>query len=124
VVIDTSCGENTGAKQFTVFGVNFTGWKKVDIFVNLDKNNMEGYFAWSLRNVLRRGLPKADSTHYLNPISAGVQTCITVHKTKSQKLFQKQMASWSFSAATVASLDALADAYQAKSLPKCQLPLI
>ena len=41
VVIDT-CGENTSAKEFTIFGVNFAGWKKVDIFANLDKQNMKG----------------------------------------------------------------------------------
>lgn len=87
-VIDT-CGEKNNGDN--IFGVNFAGWKKVNFWPNLDRNNMEGYLCWSLRNVLRRAHPGANDNHYLNPDDAGVQTCITVHKKKAEAHFGKKI---------------------------------
>ncbi len=119
VVIDT-CGEQTGAKNYKVFGINFSGWTKVEIWPNLNRNNMRGYFAWSLRNVLLRKRPTANSTYYLNAESAGNQACIDVHRKKTNALFPRNKNDWQFSGATVYNLEKLAEDY-AKLLPDFQL---
>lgn len=115
VVIDT-CGETMTKKSFVVFGLDFTGWNKVDIIPNYDPRNAKGYFAWSLRNVLQRGKPGPDNSYYLSPTGAGISTCINVHKKKSQRLFGKQFKQdWKFDGASIDSLSPLADQYE-KSL--------
>lgn len=85
VIIDT-CGEQN--KGTTFFNVDASGWKIVKYFPNHIKGELEGYLAWSLRNVLRREMPNTTNTHYLNPISAGVNTCVQVHFKKAKALFQ------------------------------------
>jgi len=119
VVVDT-CGEHTGSNNYNVFGVDFSGWTKEEIYPNLDKRNMRGYFAWSLRNVLMRKKPSANDNHYLNPETAGVQVCIDVHKKKSYALFARSKNEWQFSGATVENLEGLAEEY-AKTIPEFQL---
>lgn len=116
VVIDT-CGENSHARNMTAFNVDFTGWTRTDLFPNLDRGNFTGYFAWSLRNVLRRVQPGPNDSHWLNPVGASVQVCIDVHKKKAKALFGGEMRNWQFAGATVANLDALASAYEAKLKP-------
>jgi len=88
VVIDT-CGEKVNNND--IFGIDFTGWKKVNVWPNFDRSKMEEYLAWTLRNVLQRGKPDADSNHYLNPIDAGINTCVDVHKRKARALLGKKI---------------------------------
>lgn len=121
VVIDT-CGESTQPRQMKVFNVDFNGWTRTDVFPNLNRGNFTGYFAWSLRNVLRRVQPGHADSHWLNPVGASTQVCIDVHKKKSKALFGGEMRNWQFAGATVANLAALADAYEA-SLPAFVCPV-
>lgn len=117
VIIDT-CGERGNRGNPVVFDVDFTGWKYVEVFPNLDRNNMSGYFAWSLRNVLRRGAVNADTDYYLSPTGAGVAVCIDVHKKKAKALFnQREFQAWQFAGASLANLDGLANAYAAGLKP-------
>ena len=90
VVIDT-CGEKVTGN--TIFDVNFTGWNKVNAWPNLDRSKMDGYLAWSLRNVLQRGAPNEASSHNLNPITTTTDVCVSVHKKKAQALFGKKIQS-------------------------------
>ncbi len=86
VVIDT-CGEhNNGQNQTKYFGVNFQGWQKIDLMPNFDPNNVPGYLAWSLWNVLLRSRPTMNSTFHLNPETATVLTCVNVHQKKARLL--------------------------------------
>lgn len=92
VIIDT-CGESTTNKTNLIFDVDFTGWNRVNVWPNYIKGAVEGYLAWSLRNVLRRGDINNDSNFWLTPERAGVSVCINVHKKKSKDLFGKKICS-------------------------------
>ena len=116
VVIDT-CGE----KQPTniIFECDFTGWSKVNYWPNLIRSEMMGYFAWSLRNVLRRGKPSIDDNYYFNMIDAGTKTCIEVHKKKIIALFGKKSVYLKINfldscSEVLSKINDLADAYQTK----------
>ena len=85
VVIDT-CGERDRKNEMTCFGVNFNGWTKVNFWPNYIQQNKDGYLAWSLRNVLQRTAVSSESDYYLNPVGAGVGTCIQVHQKKERSL--------------------------------------
>jgi hypothetical protein len=88
------------------------------VFPNLDRNNLAGYFAWSLRNVLRRGAANAGTDYYLSPVGAGVVVCIDVHKKKAKSLFnQREFQAWQFAGASLANLDGLSNAYEAGLKP-------
>jgi hypothetical protein len=87
VIVDT-CGEKNNGN--IIFDYNFNGWKKVNVFPNHNKNNLKGYLAWSLRNVLNRPNTSNDSKFWLNPVSAGVSTCVDVHYRKAVALFGKK----------------------------------
>lgn len=87
IVIDT-CGEKDNADN--IFGYNFRGWKKINLWVNYDKSRIEQYLAWTIRNVLRRTIPTADDNHWLNPDSGSVELCKKVHATKTKALFGKR----------------------------------
>lgn len=88
VIIDT-CGENVNASK--IFGHNFTKWNIITIRPNFIETEMEGYLSWSLRNVLLRSSPGASDRFYLNPVNAGVATCITVHKKKAASHWNKKV---------------------------------
>ncbi|XWV25771.1 putative ATP-binding protein [Tupanvirus soda lake] len=90
VVIDT-CGEKSTSNTKTFFDVDFTGWKSVNAWPNLERSRMEEYLSWSLRNVLLRDKPRDQDNHYLNPTSAGIGKCIEVHQTKARALFGKKI---------------------------------
>lgn len=90
VVIIDVCNEQNNAKKDIFFGVNFSGWKKLCYFPNYIKGKEEGYFAWTLRNVLQRGIVTEDSSFYLSPEKAGVNVCVDVHKKKSIAIFGKK----------------------------------
>lgn len=85
ICIDT-CGEQSNAKTTKFFDVDFSGWNRKDVYVNLNRNKLDGYLAWSLRNVLRRGAVTSESNYWLNPVGASVQVCIDVHTKKSKSL--------------------------------------
>jgi hypothetical protein len=83
VIIDT-CGEN---KTNTPFEVDFSNWTSVEVFPNLNRNNLMGYLAWSLTNVLSRG---SNGNFYLCPSAKpgqeGINLCKDVHRKKAQAL--------------------------------------
>jgi hypothetical protein len=116
VVIDT-CGERSLEKKGrTFFDVRFNNWERVDIWVNVNiksLDNLQGYFAWSLRNVLLRGKPGPNDNFNLNPISGGTRLCIDIHHKKCSMLFPKknEKALWTFSNATLDNLKSLSDSY-------------
>lgn len=88
VIIDT-CGEKNNKNN--IFGLNFSNWKSLNIYPNRKKSDMEGYLAWSLRNVLLRNKPDELSNHYLNPETVGIETCIDIHARKAKALFGKKI---------------------------------
>lgn len=94
-VITDTCGEfDQNRKRKEVFGVQFDGWNKYFIWANYDKNihDRDLYYAWSLRNVLQRGVPDnyTNDNFLLNPLTAGLSICISVHQKKGKKLFGKK----------------------------------
>lgn len=88
IIIDT-CGERDNADN--IFGYNFRAWKKINVWVNLDKARMEQYLSWTIRNVLQRNRPTFDSNHWLNPEDATVKVCTNVHASKAKALFGKKI---------------------------------
>lgn len=121
VVIDT-CGEQSNRGNPRFFNVDFAGWTYIEVWANLNRADLPGYFAWSLRNVLRRGAPGAADNFSLCPPKAGVGVCIDVHKKKAKALFRaNEFAKWQFAGATEANLAALADQY-ARTLPAFVVP--
>jgi hypothetical protein len=109
VIIDT-CGEASKNVNNSVhFNRDFKGWTRIDLWPNLDRTNLRGYFAWSLRNVLMRGEAGA---FYLNPVISGKEKCINVHHKKTKSLFNpSESKMWNFSNATIENLNGLADSY-------------
>ncbi|ADB04095.1 P-loop ATPase/GTPase [Marseillevirus marseillevirus] len=88
LVVDT-CGEK---KHQTVFGVDMSSWKSVDIFPNKTQN-LKGYLSWSLRNVLERPKFKKGCGYWLNPKDngpEGLELCYNLHKEKAQTLFGRK----------------------------------
>jgi hypothetical protein len=91
VVIVDICNE-TGTST-KAFNINFAEWNTIDFYPNLDIKNLndkyfDDYECWCLNNVLSRPLHTKDSLYWLNPVSAGVDTCIKVHNGKAIKLRQ------------------------------------
>lgn len=122
VVIDT-CGDRQGPNVNSAFDVNFTGWARFDIWPNLNRNDLRGYFAWSLYNVLSRPACSRNSTFYLNPVGAGVAKCIEVHQAKARSLFTAaEMAQWNFNGSTRDSLAQAARAYEAANVAAFVMP--
>ncbi|AAV50873.1 putative ATP-binding protein [Acanthamoeba castellanii mimivirus] len=115
VVIDT-CGERNNGD--VAFDVKFTGWNKINVFVNHIRSEMNGYLAWTLRNVLRRTKPTDSDNHFLNPESAGLKVCMDVHRNKATALFGKKIPVLFSSTPNsineaIEKLNEAADAYQA-----------
>lgn len=113
IIIDT-CGENNKGKVF--FNIDFSNWKIQKYTPNLIEGQMDGYLHWSLRNVLRRGVPDASSTHYLNPVSAPLKVCVQVHTKKAKALFGQKTNTpvhWNLTTVddTISKLNEKADAY-------------
>jgi hypothetical protein len=88
VIIDTCGDRNNGGNS--IFDVDFSGWKKMTIMPNYDKSRQDQYLAWSLRNVLRRGLPDQNSNYCLNPVNTSVNLCVEVHGKKAKAIFGKK----------------------------------
>jgi hypothetical protein len=83
LIVDTC---NDTFNKSNVFGGNFSNWKVKYVWVNYDRSDLDGYLAWSLRNVIRR----KDGDSYLTPHGAGIQVCINVHTKKAKRLFGKK----------------------------------
>jgi len=91
IVLDT-CNEK-GVRVNNVFGIDLTGWKLIVFDVNRykqPKSNIQDYLSWSLYNVLNRNHADENSMYSLNPIDAGVDVCIAVHKRKAEPIFGKK----------------------------------
>jgi len=94
VIIDT-CGDKGGNN---IFGHNFQNWKTIKHYPNFIKNDnnlFNGYLSWSLINVLNRKHSSQSTEYYLNPVDAGISTCVSVHTKKSIAVFGKNRTSTS-----------------------------
>lgn len=87
VIVMDLCNEN-GVDKYS-FGFNFNNYQDINFYPNLvvDKFNkidkFDEYECWCLNNVLSRPLHNSDTNYWLNPVSAGVETCIKVHNSKA-----------------------------------------
>ena len=90
IIIDT-CGESTNCKK--VFGHDFSKFQQVTYNPNYIATDMDGYMAWTLRNVLQRSSTSTDTPFWLEPKGAGLEICLSVHLKKAQKLFGKKVQS-------------------------------
>jgi len=98
VIVDT-CGEQFS--QTNLFGVNMSAWEVVYSYPGINTANpqlppndwmrakeWEGYIKYSLLNVLNRNAPSSVNTIYaLNPVEAGLEICLKVHRDKFTSLF-------------------------------------
>ena len=84
VVIIDLCNEN--GPQDRCFDIDFTGFETHDMFPNMNRQQFNDYECWCLRNVLSRPAHTENTLYWLNPVTAGVSTCIKVHKGKTQSL--------------------------------------
>jgi hypothetical protein len=84
VIVDT-CGENHNGN--IMFGYDFSGWTIIDIHPNYCAENLGGYLAWSLYNVLSRPHHSAETLYWLNPVSTDLTVCTNVHRQKAVKLY-------------------------------------
>jgi hypothetical protein len=88
VIIDT-CGEhNTGN---VIFSYDFTDWEQIVVCPNYTEgtSNFDALTAWTIRNMLRRTASGKQTNYWLNPVNAGVNTCLTVHFNKSKAVYKK-----------------------------------
>jgi hypothetical protein len=120
IIIDT-CGES---RSPTPFNVSFNGWKTINLTPNLSHDNILGYLAWSLTNVLSRGRSDTTTSFHLSPYSKpsmeeGIQLCKDVHKKKAVALGLYDHA---FSKLSDANRISLANDY-AKTLKECDFSL-
>lgn len=91
VLVVDSCGEK---RHQDVFGVNVSQWTQVRVFPNWNcglehKERLEGYLAWSLRNVLQRAKCSPGCGYWLNPRDGldGLGLCVKVHRAKARAHF-------------------------------------
>jgi hypothetical protein len=85
IIVDM-CNEDGPSGK--VYGVDFPEYTSYNYFPNLDKSNYVDYECWCIHNVLSRPIHDEKSSFYLNPVAAGVETCIKVHNMKTAKLRQ------------------------------------
>jgi energy-coupling factor transporter ATP-binding protein EcfA2 len=66
-------------------GYDLSKYKSYTFVPNFEKStdNFGDYESWCLLNVLSREADTPDSNYWLNPVSAGVKTCIDVHNKKA-----------------------------------------
>ena len=82
VIVMDLCNENGVSNES--FGFNFSAYTDINFYPNLDENKFDQYEAWCLHNVLSRPNFKSNSNYWLNPVSAGISTCIKVHNSKAR----------------------------------------
>lgn len=81
VVVVDICNEN--GPQQNCFEIDFSNYEEYDFKPNMIPEKFNQYEAWCLRNVLSRGNSTENTLYWLNPVSAGVNTCVKVHKSKA-----------------------------------------
>jgi hypothetical protein len=66
-------------------GYDLSKYRSYTFVPNFEKStdNFGDYESWCLLNVLSRAADTPDSNYWLNPVSAGVKTCIDVHNKKA-----------------------------------------
>lgn len=112
-IVDT-CGERS-AGTTNIFGLNFNGFTRIELMPNYNNADLEGYIAWSLRNVLNRHTPTTNDNYNLNPESATVDICVNVMFKKCKALFGKRQLlriASKTKEAILAEITPLADRYQ------------
>jgi hypothetical protein len=63
---------------------NFSKYIDINFYPNVDSKRFDQYESWCLLNVLTRPLHNSQCNYWLNPVSAGVETCIKVHNLKTK----------------------------------------
>lgn len=109
-VIMDLCNEK--GVQTNSFGWDFSEYTDLIFYPNFDqKNNLHNfdeYEAWCLSNVISRKMHSKTTNYWLNPVSAGIDTCINVHNMKANgvallvrcnrqqvpKMNQEQLVKW------------------------------
>ena len=81
VIVMDLCNQN-GVDKYS-FGFNFHNYLDINFYPNLVHDKFDEYECWCLNNVLSRPLHNNNTNYWLNPVSAGVETCIKVHNTKA-----------------------------------------
>ena len=83
VVLVDLCNE-LGAKK-KIFGCNLSNYKPYMFYPNMIQNpeHFADYEHWCLKNLLSRQVHSVDTTYWLNPVSAGIETCLMVHNKKT-----------------------------------------
>jgi len=84
MVIVDACNERFD--ENSLFGVNYSNWNIKRVYVNLERQRLQDYLSWSLRNVINRQGNEA----VLTPDKAGLQVCIDVHAKKAKGHFGKK----------------------------------
>ena len=89
VLIFDLCNEQgVQSKAFNVDLSQFVSNTFMPNFV-IGTDEFSDYEAWCLNNVLSRPLHTASTNYWLNPVSAGVGTCINVHNKKARGIKQQ-----------------------------------
>ena len=88
-IIDT-CGElyDESNPQKFCFDTSLRDFNVVVVYPNFIESDMKGYLSFSLYNVLKRAMHSPTTDFYLNPVSAGFETCKRVHTDKARALFK------------------------------------
>lgn len=86
VIIMDLCNENGPSN--TAFNFNFSEYTDLNFYPQLNKDMINEYEAWCLKNVISRPKHDYNSTYWLNPVVAGLNTCIKVHNMKNNKFRQ------------------------------------
>jgi hypothetical protein len=84
VIVVDICND-TGVSPY-IFGLDLTSYNSVTVRPNIPVNptpqQVSDYAEWTLTNVLNRPMHSKDSPYWLNPASASVKTCVSVHMKK------------------------------------------
>lgn len=73
---------NESGPSTNCFGFDTSEYTSFNFYPNLDKTQIDNYQCWCLLNVLSRPLHSENTLYWLNPVSAGVSTCIRVNNMK------------------------------------------
>lgn len=84
VIIIDICNER--GIQSKCFKFDLSDYETFTFVPNFDINrdDFNDYESWCLQNVLSRPMHDDTCNYWLNPVSAGVETCIAVHNAKAQ----------------------------------------
>jgi hypothetical protein len=83
VIIMDLCNESGSSKS--AFNFNFNEYTDFDFYPQLNKDMIDEYEAWCLKNVISRPACTRECTYWLNPVEAKLNVCISVHKGKNEK---------------------------------------